>query len=719
MPSTYLWEGKTRTIPRGDVDCGTLEVVKKPGRKPSYYLNVSASFDIETTSFYEHGQKRACMYAFVFTLNGRVWTGRTWGELFTLLSQIKRFYGVNKDDCRLPIYVHNLGFEFGFIWHRFAWVEVFALSERKPVRALTADGFEFRCSYFLSGYGLQGVGNNLQKYKVQKLVGDLDYSLMRHSWTPLTDKEWGYIVNDGLVVSAYIQELIEKYKSVAKIPMTKTGVVREYCRNECFYQGKSHSMDMSGKYNRYQFMMRHLTIDGEKEYRLLKQAFQGGFTHANMYASGRTIRDVTSYDFTSSYPAVMVTELFPMGKGRWYKPKDRADFLKKCRLYCCIFEIEFTDIEAKTTIDHPISSSRCTVLEGGVFDNGRVIKAKRIRTTITNIDFEVYRKFYRWKSSRIGEVLLYNKGYLPRDFVMAVLKLYKDKTELKGVEDELSKSRYAWAKELLNACYGMSVTDPCRATVTLDENGWGEQEPNIDNAIKKYNESKSRFLFYPWGVFVTAYARRNLFSGMLACGDDYIYSDTDSVKITNAENHQRYFKRYNAMMARKIHMASEKQNIPLEYFKPKTIKGEEKPIGYWDFDGFFVRYRTLGSKRYLVEYPEPHEYAKGKWSKYSITIAGVNKKTAIPGLEAMAKKKHKDIFDLFEYGLNFDPTICGKNLHTYLDEPMEGEFTDYLGNKGHYKEFSGVHLEPTGYLMESTPDYLRILGLIKDGYYIE
>lgn len=658
------------------------------------------------------------MYAFVFTLNGRVWTGRTWDDLFTLLKGIKRHYGVNKDDCRLPIYVHNLSFEFGFIWHRFHWEEVFSLSERKPVRALTSDGFEFRCSYFLSGYGLEGVGNNLKKYKVQKLVGDLDYSLMRHSGTPLTEKEWGYIVNDGLVVSAYIQELIEQYRNITRIPMTKTGFVRTYCRSECFYEGKSHSMDKSGKYRRYRFLMNHLTIDGVKEYTLLKKAFQGGFTHANMYASGRTYHDVTSYDFTSSYPAVMVTEQFPMGKGRWYRPKDRADFLRKCRLYCCVFEIEFYDIEAKTTIDHPISSSRCTILEGGVIDNGRVIKASKIRTTITNVDFDVYKRFYRWKNSKIGEVLLYTKGYLPKDFIHAILKLYKDKTELKGVEDELSKSRYAWAKEQLNSCYGMTVTDICRPIITLGET-WSSSDPNFESVISEYNTSKNRFLFYPWGVFVTAYARRNLFSGLLACGDDYLYADTDSVKITNAKDHERYFKRYNAMMARKIEQASKELGISLDYFKPKTIKGEEKPIGFWDFDGFYVRFKTLGAKRYMVEYPEPHEYTKGKWSVYSITIAGVNKKTAIPGLEEMAKKKHKDIFDLFEFGLLFDSTICGKNLHTYLDEPMEGEFKDYLGNLGTYKEFSGVHLEPTGYLMESTPDYLRILGLIKDGYYIE
>ena len=47
--------------------------------------------------------------------------------------------------------------------------------------------------------------------------------------------------------------------------------------------------------------------------------------------------------------------------------------------------------------------------------------------------------------------------------------------------------------------------------------------------IQKYNDSKNRFLYYAWGIWVTAYARRNLWTGILAVGKDYIYSDTDSI----------------------------------------------------------------------------------------------------------------------------------------------------------------------------------------------
>ena len=61
------------------------------------------------------------------------------------------------------------------------------------------------------------------KYKIEKKVGDLDYSLLRHSNTHLTDTELGYCINDVKVVMAYIQEKIEHDGNIAKIPLTKTG----------------------------------------------------------------------------------------------------------------------------------------------------------------------------------------------------------------------------------------------------------------------------------------------------------------------------------------------------------------------------------------------------------------------------------------------------------------------------------------------------------------
>ena len=168
------------------------------------YMNIPISFDIETTSFYNpSGEKQSTMYAFVLGINGKCIIGRTWDEFLLLIKRIKEHYQLNINK-RIIIWVHNLAFEFAFIQHLFDWDNVFAVDERKPVYAVDKDGIEFRCSYILSGYSLDMVAKNLTTYKVEKLVGDLDYKLLRHSKTPLTDKEYHYILNDGLVVMAYI-----------------------------------------------------------------------------------------------------------------------------------------------------------------------------------------------------------------------------------------------------------------------------------------------------------------------------------------------------------------------------------------------------------------------------------------------------------------------------------------------------------------------------------
>ena len=112
--------------------------------------------------------------------------------------------------------------------------------------------------------------------------------------------------------------------------------------------------------------------------------------------------------------------------------------------------------------------------------------------------------------------------------------------------------------------------------------------------IAKYNKSSSRFLFYPWGVAICAYARRNLFTGILEFKEDYIYADTDSIKVQNIENHMDYIKRYNDDCIKKLYMAMDYHELPYDLIEPKTIKGESKPLGVWDFDGHYKRFKTLG-----------------------------------------------------------------------------------------------------------------------------
>lgn len=211
--------------------------VFKDNKSVEWY-NVPASFDIETSSFYEGGikapeNKRAIMYIWQFGIGDLVCYGRTWDEFETFMIALQIILDTS-DNRRLVVYVHNLPYEWQFIRKRFSWTKVFLLEDRKPVKARMG-GIEFRCSLKLSGgKSLANVGKDLQTHKVEKKVGDLDYSLIRTPLTPMTEKELGYCEYDIRVVNAYIAEKIEQDGNVSRIPLTNTGYVREYCRKACF-----------------------------------------------------------------------------------------------------------------------------------------------------------------------------------------------------------------------------------------------------------------------------------------------------------------------------------------------------------------------------------------------------------------------------------------------------------------------------------------------------
>ena len=684
--------------------------------------NVPCSFDIETSSFYrdEDGhtysykqavslgslkdnlEKCSIMYVWQFGINGFVIVGRTWDEFTEMINFIIGKLGLCESK-RLIIYVHNLSYEFQFIRKLFDWAKVFSIDMRKPIYATTDKGVEFRCSYLLSGYSLEKLGSQLRKYKCEKMAGDLDYTLLRHSSTPLTDKEIGYCVNDVKVVMCYIMELIESEKGIHRIPLTKTGFVRNYCRKNCLYEKRDGKR--VANYG-YQALMNELHITSMKEFDALQRAFAGGFTHANAHYSDETQTDVDSYDFTSSYPYAMVSEMYPMSRAVEYQPKNMKEFEHLIKNFCCVFDVEFTNIFQSVEQDTPISVSKCFVHENVVENNGRVSMAGKIVLTITDVDFNVIRNFYQWENMRVGTMFCYKRGYLPTEFVKSILHLYEMKTRLKGVEGK--ESEYANSKEMLNSCYGMCVTNPLRDEFTYIED-WDIKEPDTEmksELLYKYNMSRSRFLFYPWGIFVTAYSRRNLFTGIYSVGDDYIYSDTDSIKLKHGDSHKEYFDTYNRVVEKKLKTACAAHGISYSQCAPETIKGVIKTLGVWDYEGRYRRFRTLGAKRYMIEEDNALKAIDGKTYDYSLTVSGVNKKYAVPYL---VEKYGAEIFDHFTDKLEIPPERAGKNIHTYIDYSIHGKVTDYLGETNDYFETTGVHLEPTGYNMSLSVAYLNFI----------
>ena len=659
------------------------EIIKN--NKKFEYYNIPAAFDIEVSSFREHEEKRACMYIWMFGINNLVTYGRTWEELDSFLKVLSTVLGLD-ENRRLCVYVHNLSYEFQFIRKRFDWNEVFLLEERKPAYCRTG-GYEFRCSMKLAGgKSLESVGKDLQKYKVEKKVGDLDYNKVRHSETPLTEKELGYCENDIRVLLSYIQEKIETDGDITKIPLTNTGYVRNYCRKACF---KS--------WRRYKTLMKNLEVAPD-EYGQLKRAFQGGFTHANAKYVGKVIENVASFDLTSSYPTVMVLEKFPMSRGKHIGSiTDVEQLLQLMETKCCMFNLEVTNLRPRLFQDNPISASKCQILERHIENNGRVVFADRLKITCTEQDLYIYAQFYDWDEWEITDMVVYDKAYLPRNFVKSILKLYKDKTQLKGLVDQTVN--YMISKNMINAAYGMIVTDINRKEFDYVDDAFITSAPNLESNIEKYNKSMKRFLYYPWGVWVTAYARANLFSAIIELGDDYIYSDTDSVKFTNYEKHLDYFKNYGETIMEKISDASTFHRISVDEFSPQNKSGKKVTIGLWDFEGVYDKFKTLGAKRYLVQ----------KDGKFSLTVAGVNKKSACKYLEETG-----DPFKFFTKDLVIPADYSKRNVLTYIDDETSGLVCDYNGVVLPYKEMSSIHMESTEYSFSLSDQFIKFLKGVQD-----
>ena len=151
------------------------------------------TFDIETTSivklddkiypaieydkFTEDEKERAeslsCMYIWQFGIDDKVYFGRTWNELKDFLVTIDSMCPFKK-----IVYIHNLSFEFQFLRNIFTFKNVFARKKRHVIKCTLEDlNFELRCSLMLSNVSLAKL-SDVYKLKTEKLVGDLDYSLI-------------------------------------------------------------------------------------------------------------------------------------------------------------------------------------------------------------------------------------------------------------------------------------------------------------------------------------------------------------------------------------------------------------------------------------------------------------------------------------------------------------------------------------------------------------
>lgn len=661
------------------------EIVKK---RDVTYINKASSFDIETTNITRFNEKGklllsfGTMYVWQFCINNSVVYGRDWESFLDLIAVLCGYYKL-RSNRRFIIYVHNLSFEFQFIRKHFEWHHVFARKPREPIAAVTKNGIEFRCSYTLTGLSLERLAEKVPG--IEKMVGDLDYSLIRNSITPLTEKEFGYIENDVRIIERYINQEIHNMGDISKIPLTKTGYVRLAVGDKCKDAGAAFCKKIQS-----------LKVSDPTEYSMLKLAFQGGFTHANANYVEKVIENCRSMDLTSSYPTVMVANKFPMSCAKRILITGINYYEYLSKYYCLIFLCKFYNLRIKVDMDCPISAYKAVGGKKNIIDceedNGRVFSAAEITLCITNVDFEIYKMYYEWDHVEFGMCLCYEKDYLPKPIIESVLEFYKNKTTLKGVEGQ--EDLYLRSKEYINSVYGMCVTDIVMDKVEYNYS-WKIEKGNIEEWLKKYNKNRNRFLFYPWGVFVTAYARYNLLTTLYQLKENYIYADTDSLKFKVFPECDTIFNQYNKFITSRLKKAVQHHNLDESLLSPLDKYGKPHPLGLWDNDGDYVKFKTLGAKRYFYQTAD---------TKYHLTVAGLSKKKACDYIS-----NQPDPFSFFSDEMKIPADYSGRLIHSYNDDSYEMEVTDYLGNTVLQKEKSFVTLYPSDYSLSMSDVYKKFL----------
>lgn len=706
------------------------------------YYNIPASFDIETYSSYYKGRKFANMYIWQLGINGSTLYGRTWTEFVRILDDLSKHFetSINK---RLIIFVHNLSYEFQFMRKWIDWEKdkygkavIFSLKERRPIYALTSSGIEFRCSYILSNYALAYIGAKLLlKYPVAKKVGDLDYDTPRNSKTILTPLELSYCISDIQVVMSYIQEQIEQYEGINNLPLTNTGRVRHFVYN--------YVTSDRVKRAKYYDLMTLLQLTSRQEYDMLKSAFTGGFTHANaLYVNELIDKPMTCWDLASSYPAVMCSRYFPMSRAKFVGQPSDEEFQEYLNTKCCLFKLTLYDVTCRFDYDGYLSSSRCTNCTNEIINNGRMMSCDSCTVVVNELDFDIISKVYNFSPDfKVESMYIYERGYLPKDLILAILHLYGNKTSLKDIVDKIIE--YMVSKNMINSSYGMIVTDIIRPEVIYGDGKWDSDDPDAFKQLNSYNSAFKRFLFYPWGVWVTAHARHNLWEAIFEFGEDYVYADTDSIKGLNGDKHAQFFVDYNRRQLHSLCQMCLFYGIPLSKVQPKTKKGKVKTLGVWEEEEGYCLFKTLGAKRYAFEHIKSHEF--------NIVVAGVNKSTAVPYLlnhfagfdlklaqsaytndpnrEDEAKEtlkvlvnqhldgqSYKPAFDAFKISLTIPEEFCGKMTHSYVDSKRYAYITDLQGNKELCFEKSCTHLEPASYSFSISDTFFRYLT---EGRYVE
>lgn len=659
-----------------------------PRRKPDmpggrFLINAVCAFDTETSRIdlpIPAGAKQnshSFMYIWQFQFEGITFIGRTWEDFLAFSDKLRgalESYQVQYSLPTLPrliIWVHNLAYEWQFMQgiYKFKKEDVFLREARKPIYCRMYDCLEFRCSYLQTNMSLSHLCK--QMGVEEKLSGQkYNYDIIRYPWTELTEYELEYCVRDvRSLVACMKKRMKHDGDTLQTIPYTSTGYVRRDCKEAIKDKPVCYDIrDMKPKL---------------EVYKMLRQAFRGGNTHANRRYSGKILSNVSSYDMTSCYPAQQLIKKFPMKPFKFLDGDLSFDrVMKYVGLgYAVVATYIFQNIRIKSNIPIPyisLARTRSAGFVGGI-DNGRILYADVCEMTLTEIDLRIVLRQYDFDSVEVRKAMLSRKDFLPEKYRGVIQKYYIDKTVLKGATDDEDVYRYSKSKNKLNSVYGMSCQNPIRAECVYN-NGDYTTRDLYDFPEEAEKALQTAPFPYQWGVYVTALAREALQQAIdLAGYDRMVYCDTDSVKVLG-DLDLTFINDRRKKLAQSAGAFAD------------DCKGCRHFMGVFEYEGKYDRFITQGAKRYAYE----------KDGKMSIVVSGVTKKineeTGVPfAVEELGKLEN------FREGFIWKKSAGTMSVYNDADDFI------YHGEGGDIHITPNVAILPTTYEMGYSKDYKSLL----------
>lgn len=442
---------------------------------------------------------------------------------------------------KMSCFTHNLRFDGDFImdWLLHGNGEIVSETRENVLYNFTAAWFgaevTFRDSLKIFPKKAADIG---ELYGIQKLTGEWDYEKYREPGTAaISASEWAYVDHDVMIISRALAD----YRARGYVENTQASIAYNE-RLRFTFPGfhktaiqRIKKTDYEQYRMRFPYSIRPLAYETHKH---LLLGYFGGVSYLNPYYANRS--DLTSpaysYDVHSMYPDKMANGWLPYGDPLIVDNPTQEEAWRLIRTYNCVMvDIVGLSVQLKSP-DHFPALMFPTDPYHSVRMEGKVIKCEDEVVCLTGIDCLIMESEYEIRAGEITRLYMFHSCKGPyAGFVNKWMSVKSEADKIRNDETRseeerrIAKTQRELAKVMLNASYGKDGTKLLRyphRTYLDPESDLLEAEVDVEVSDVEY--------YLPTAIFICALARRQLWQAVRILRREFIYCDTDSVKVTAA-----------------------------------------------------------------------------------------------------------------------------------------------------------------------------------------